>query len=110
MSGIAGVYNLDGRPVDPALLRRMTDTISHRGPNGVGRWIDGPVGLGHRMLCTTPESLRESQPWLDETEKLCLTFDGRIDNREELAKSLKAQGALLRVDTDAELVLKAYQC
>ena len=110
MSGIAGIYNLDGRPVDPALLKRMTDVTSHRGPDGVGHWIDGPVGLGHRMLCTTPESRRESQPLLDETERLCLTFDGRIDNREELAKSLKAKGALLRDDTDAELVLKAYQC
>jgi asparagine synthase (glutamine-hydrolysing) len=110
MSGIAGIYNLDGRPVEPALLERMTDVISHRGPDGVGHWIDGPVGLGHQMLCTTPESLRESQPWLDETEKVCLTFDGRIDNRKDLAKSLKAKGALLRDDTDAELVLKAYEC
>ena len=57
MSGIAGIYNLDGRPVDRGLLRRMTDIIAHREPDGVGHWIDGPVGLGHCMLCTTPESL-----------------------------------------------------
>jgi asparagine synthase (glutamine-hydrolysing) len=73
MSGIAGVCNLDGRPLDPALLTRMTDIIAHRGPEGVGHWIDGPVGLGHRMLHTTPESLQERQPFLDETGTLCLT-------------------------------------
>ena len=58
MSGIAATYNFDGRPVDRALLNRMTQAIAHRGSDGVGHWIDGPVGLGHRQLCTTPESLQ----------------------------------------------------
>lgn len=110
MSGIVGIYNLDGRPVDPALLKRMTDEISHRGPDGVGHWIDGPVGLGHQMLCTTPESLREKQPLLDETGNLCLTLDGRVDNRDELKSAIEAKGGRLRDDTDAELVLKSYEC
>jgi asparagine synthase (glutamine-hydrolysing) len=110
MSGIAGVFNLDGRPVDPALLRRMTDIIAHRGPDGDGHWIDGPVGLGHRMLHTTPESLQEKQPFPDETGHLYLTFDGRVDNRDELRAALEAKDANLRTDTDAELVLQAYKC
>jgi asparagine synthase (glutamine-hydrolysing) len=110
MSGLAGIYNLDGRPVDPALLRRMTERIAHRGPDGVGYWIDGPVGLGHRMLHTTPESLQEKQPLLDETGKLCLVFDGRVDNREALKEALTAKGARLRTGTDAEIVLRAYEC
>jgi len=109
MSGIAGIYNLDGRPVDPALLMRMTDVISHRGPDGAGHWINGPVGLGHRMLHTTPESLHEQQPLTDETGNLCLTLDGRVDNREELIAALKAKGARLREDTDAEIILRAYE-
>jgi asparagine synthase (glutamine-hydrolysing) len=110
MSGIAGIYHLDGRPVDLALLRRMTDIIGHRGPDGAGYWLDGPVGLGHRMLHTTPESLRETQPLLDETGNLCLTLDGRVDNREELRTALEDKGTKLRTDTDAELVLQAYEC
>ena len=110
MSGIAGIYDLDGRPVDPALLRRMTDVIAHRGPDGVGHWVNGPVGLGHCMLHTTPESLHEKQPLLDETGNLCLTLDGRVDNRDELRAALEAKGARLRTDTDAELVLRAYEC
>lgn len=110
MSGIAGVYNLDGRPADRGLLRRMTDAMEHRGPDGVGHWVQGPVGLGHRMLHTTPESLLEQQPLTDESGTLCLTLDGRVDNREELRAALDAKGIRFRDDTDAELVLRAYEC
>ena len=78
MSGIAGIYHLDGCPVDLTLLARMTDIITHRGPDGWGHWAGGPVGLGHRMLHTTPESLHEKQPLLDQTGHLCLTLDGRV--------------------------------
>ena len=110
MSGIAGIYNLDGKPVDTGLLHRMTDVIAHRGPDGGGYWIDSSVGLGQRMLHTTPESLHEKQPMADEIAELCLTMDGRIDNRDELRTALESRGFRLRTDTDAEIVLCAYQC
>ena len=110
MSGIAGILSLDGRPIDPTLIERMTAAMCHRGPDGVGHWVDGSVALGHRMLHATPESLAESQPLLDEQGRLCLTFDGRVDNRKELRDALEAAGIQLRDSTDAELVLKAYQC
>jgi asparagine synthase (glutamine-hydrolysing) len=110
MSGIAGIYNLDGRPVDASMLARMTDVIADRGPDGVGYWIGGPIGFGHRMLCTTPESLKEKQPLTDGGDNLCLTFDGRVDNRDELTKALEANAVRLRDDTDAEIVLRAYEC
>ena len=110
MSGIAGVYNLDGSPVDPALVMRMTDVSAPRGPDGVGHWIDGPVGLGHRMLHTTPESLQEKQPLVNDSGNLCLTLDGRVDNRDEVRDAVQAKGAKLRTDTDAELVLRAFEC
>ncbi|HKS96501.1 MAG TPA: asparagine synthase (glutamine-hydrolyzing) [Terriglobia bacterium] len=110
MSGIAGIFNLDGRPAELALLRAMTDAVSHRGPDSAGYWADGPVALGHRMLHSTPESLEESQPLLDETGDLCLVLDGRIDNREDLRAAIEQAGGRLRDRTDAELVLKAYGC
>ena len=110
MSGIAGIYNFNGLPVDPGLLHRMIDAVAHRGPDGVRHWIDGSVGLGHCMLHTTPESVYERQPLTDESGNLCLTMDGRVDNRKELLSALKSAGARLRDDTDAELVLKAYEC
>ena len=110
MSGICGIVNLDGAPVDRAMLGRMTDAMACRGPDGAGHWADGSVGLGHRMFRTTPESLREQQPLTDETGALCLVLDGRVDNRGELRKALEDKGCRLRDDTDAELVLWAYQC
>ena len=109
MSGIAGIFNLDGRPADSKLLKQMTDAIQHRGPDGEGQWTKGPIALGHRMLHTTPESHGEAQPMADESGMLCLTFDGRVDNRGELRRALRLDGINLRDDTDAELVLGAYQ-
>ena len=93
MSGLAGVYGLDGRPLDRALLRRMTEAVAHRGPDGEGFWSDGPIGLGHRSSRTTPESLDEKQPLLDESGTLCLVLDGRVDNRAELAAWLRRAAA-----------------
>ena len=109
MSGIVGIYNLDGAPVERTLLERMTNAISHRGPDGIRHYVDGPVGLGHCMLQTTPESIYERQPLTDDSGALCLTMDGRVDNREELMALLRAEGIWLRDDTDAEIVLKAYE-
>ena len=62
MSGIVGIWNLDGAPVDRGLLEQMTRFMAFRGPDDQQTWLDGPVGLGHAMLRTTTESLRERQP------------------------------------------------
>jgi asparagine synthase (glutamine-hydrolysing) len=108
MSGLAGIYNLDDRPVEYPALERMTDRIASRGPES-GHWMSGPVAIGHRLLRSTPESAGERQPLSDATLGLCLSFDGRLDNRRELRKDLEASGVPLRSDTDAEIVLRAYQ-
>jgi asparagine synthase (glutamine-hydrolysing) len=108
LSGIAGVIHLDGSPIDAHVLARMTDAVAHRGPDGSGTWVNGWVGLGHRILRTTPESLDEHQPLCDESGRVCLVLDGRVDNREELGTALEAKGVSLRDRTDAELVLKSY--
>jgi len=88
----------------------MTGVIAHRGHDRVGHWVHKAVAFGHCMLQTTPESLYESQPLTNESERICLTLDGRVDNRKELITSLESEGTRLRDDTDAELVLKAYEC
>jgi asparagine synthase (glutamine-hydrolysing) len=106
MSGITGIFHFDGRPVNPEILKRMTDVASHRGPDGSGYWCAGPIGLGHRMFHTTPESLHERQPLTDDEFLLCLTSDGRIDNREDLKRSLASSDFRLRTDTDAKSCCK----
>jgi asparagine synthase (glutamine-hydrolysing) len=62
------------------------------------------------MLRTTPEAMSESQPLVDEQIGLALTMDGRVDNRDELTAPLERQGLRLAGGTDAEIVLRAYQC
>lgn len=108
MSGIAGLLCLDGAPADPAALERMAAALRHRGPDRQGRWHGGPVAMSHGMLHTTSESLEERQPLVSDDGGLCLTLDGRVDNREALRSALLAAGARPRFDTDAELVLQAY--
>lgn len=107
MSGIAGVFRLDGQPVVTADLVTMTDTMLHRGPDGIGHWASGPVGLAHCMLRTTPQSLGEIQPVRSASGGLCLTLDGRIDNRSELAEALGERH--VRGLSDADLLLRCYQ-
>ncbi len=109
MSGFAGIYHLDGRPVDRELLQRMSGAIAHRGKDDSGMWFNGPIGMAHRMFHTTPESLFEKQPLMDEENQLCLVLDGRVDNRDELKSALASRGFRLRSDTDAEIVLRAYE-
>jgi asparagine synthase (glutamine-hydrolysing) len=88
----------------------MLSAIAYRGPDAMGRWIDGPVALGHATLCTTPESLHETQPLASPDGSLRLTFDGRVDNRTELSAALDAKGFRPRSDSDGEIVLRAYEC
>ncbi len=88
----------------------MLSSMHHRGPDGQASFARGPVALGHARLCTTEESLREHQPLCDEAAQLALVFDGRVDNRAELSDALVAGGMPPHDDTDAELVLRAYEC
>src|SRR5882762_8960807 len=90
MSGIVGIINLDGAPVDRELLTRMTDFMSFRGPDAQEIWIDGNVGFGHTMLRTTFEAETEEQP-LTLDGKVWLTADARIDGRKELIADLEAK-------------------
>lgn len=89
MSGMMGIYYLDGRSVDKQDLEKMVNTLAHRGPDGADIWHDGNLGFGHRMLWTTPESLLEKLPLVNQTGDLVITSDARIDNREELLSILQ---------------------
>lgn len=109
MSGIVGIYRLDGRPADRTDAERMEKTLAHRGPDGSGVWTEGPVALGHRMLWTTPESLHEKLPLTNKTGNLVLTADARIDNRDELIATLGLNGRPQNEIADSELILAAYE-
>ncbi|MGC1338323.1 MAG: asparagine synthase-related protein, partial [Candidatus Binataceae bacterium] len=109
MSGIAGIIRFDGAPVDSSLVEKMTAAMPYRGPDGINHWVKGSVALGQCMMCTTPESLEETQPHSNEDESLVLVMDGWLSNWMELRTELLAKCAVLRSRADAELVLRAYQ-
>jgi asparagine synthase (glutamine-hydrolysing) len=109
MSGIVGIYYLDGRPVERESVGRMVDILAHRGPDGADVWCEGSVGLGHRLLWTTHESLLEKLPLVDQTGDLVLTADARIDNRDELISALSLNDRPAEKITDSQLILAAYE-
>ncbi|NMG05975.1 lasso peptide isopeptide bond-forming cyclase [Brasilonema sp. UFV-L1] len=109
MSGIMGVYYLDERPVDRQDLGQMVEILKHRGPDGADIWVEGSVGLGHRMLWTTPESLLEKLPFINQTGNLVITSDARIDNRDELINKLQFENSPAEKITDSQLILAAYE-
>ena len=66
--------------------------------------------MGYQMFHTTPEAVGEVQPLADADGRNRIVFDGRVDNREDLAAAVRARGAVPRDNTDTELVLCAYGC
>jgi asparagine synthase (glutamine-hydrolysing) len=108
MSGIVGIVNLDGAPVDRSLLEKMTDFMALRGPDARGIWVDGHIGFSHTMLRTTRESENEQQPCsLD--GRVWITADARVDGRNDLVRLLTANGRdNVKHATDPELILHAY--
>ncbi|MGH9703335.1 MAG: asparagine synthetase B family protein, partial [Candidatus Acidiferrales bacterium] len=109
MSGIVGIVNLDGAPIDRGLLRHMTDYLAFRGPDAQEIWSGGSVGFGHTLLRTTFESEQENQP-ANLDERLWITADARIDSRAELVARLRDHGELCSFsDPDCWLILHAYR-
>lgn len=108
MSAIVGVYNLDGRPVDPDLLGTMLEYAAPWPADAQDIWHDGKVGFGHRMLHTTPESMHEKLPLYD-ADHFAITADARIDNRKELIAKLSLGKNNAKALSDSELILQAYK-
>jgi asparagine synthase (glutamine-hydrolysing) len=108
MCGIAGVFNLNGEPVSPVVLRRMTDAVAHRGPDGEGFYADGFVGLGHRRLAIIDLSPAGHQPMVSRDNQVVITYNGEVYNFQELRAELEALGHQFRSRTDSEVVLNAW--
>jgi asparagine synthase (glutamine-hydrolysing) len=108
VSGIVGMVNLDGAPIDRQLLAEMTSFLTFRGPDAQTAWSDGPVGFGHTLLRTTWESEHEQQPCSLDGE-VWITADARIDDRTNLVNKLAGHGREASLERpDVELLLHAY--
>lgn len=108
MCGICGVINFRGEEVSPVLLRKMTDAIAHRGPDGEGWYRDKNVGLGHRRLAILDLSPAGHQPMITQDRRYSLSYNGEIYNHSEIRAELEALGHQFRSKTDSEVVLLAW--
>ena len=105
MSGIVGVVNLDGAPVDQSELKHMMQRISYREPDGQSIWVAGNVGLGHSLFRTCDADI--VQPYT--LDCVTVTAQVRIDARSDLIPRLRAVGIEAQLDVpDVELLAKAY--
>jgi asparagine synthase (glutamine-hydrolysing) len=109
MCGIAGLVNLDGATADAAVVRRMTDAIAHRGPDGDGFHLDGSVGLGNRRLAIIDLSDAGAQPMENEDGTVVVTYNGEIYNFRELRVELERAGHVFRSRTDTEVLVHGYE-
>jgi asparagine synthase (glutamine-hydrolysing) len=96
---------------DEALVNRMTDVLSHRGPNDRGVWVNGRVALGHRRLSVIDLSPLGRQPMANEDGAVQITFNGEIYNFRELKDqfALVERGHVFRSRTDTEVLLHLYE-
>jgi asparagine synthase (glutamine-hydrolysing) len=109
MCGIAGIFHQDpSRPVDRNTLRGMTDTLSHRGPDGAGYYEDGNIGLGHRRLAII-DLATGSQPMYSSDRSVVLVFNGEIYNYVELRAELRNLGHAFVTTSDTEVIIAAYR-
>ena len=100
---------LDGSKPDRAALEAMTRAVAHRGPDGEGVEVVGPVGFGHRRLAIIDLSDAGRQPMSAEDGRLRIVFNGEIYNYVELRDELTGLGERFRTATDTEVILAAYR-
>lgn len=105
MCGWVALFNRDREPVDPAVLAAMAESLAHRGPDGAGQMVDGPVGLAHRRLAVIdPEG--GAQPMA--VGPVTVVHNGEIYNYRELRAELEALGHAFHTESDTEVLGRAY--
>ena len=110
MCGIAGLFHTQvPKPVDPARVEAMADTLAHRGPDGSGVWTAPGIGLGHRRLSIIDLSDAAAQPMLTADGQVAISYNGEIYNYRELRAELEAKGHVFRTESDTEVILVAWR-
>src|SRR5437867_5876886 len=109
MCGIVGIVKLNPQEtVDEARLKRMRDVLRHRGPDGEGLWIDGPVGLGMRRLAIV-DVAGGHQPMANEDETVWIVYNGEVYNHAALRPDLERHGHCYRTRSDTETIVHMYE-
>jgi asparagine synthase (glutamine-hydrolysing) len=109
MCAIAGIYNFKSlEPVSPRLIKAMTDTMVHRGPDDEGFYVSGALGLGHRRLSII-DLKGGHQPIANEDETVWVVFNGEIYNFGDLHDQLVKKGHSFKTRCDTEVIVHLYE-
>ncbi len=110
MCGICGIFDAQAQGSSQALLvRRMADTLVHRGPDDDGFYVSPHCVLGHRRLKIIDLSPLGRQPMTNEDGALWISFNGEIYNYLDLRAELARRGHQIRSQTDTEVILHLYE-
>src|SRR5437899_2628166 len=109
MCGICGQFNfVRNEPVEPEIVRRMADSIAHRGPDDEGYFFSGRLGLGFRRLSII-DLAGGHQPMSDAEETVWVILNGEIYNFKELRAELEGRGHYFRTQSDTEVIIHGYK-
>ena len=111
MCGIAGIIQSNPSEYNKEHLKKMTDALAHRGPDGEGLWQNEPgnVLLGHRRLSIIDLSNAGNQP-MHYLNRYSIIHNGEIYNYIELKEELQKKGYSFHSQTDTEVIIAAYDC
>jgi len=109
MCGIAGIIQTYATRFTPEHLKKMTDALAHRGPEGEGLWQNDSVNalLGHRRLSIIDLSESAAQP-MHYMGRYTIIHNGEIYNYIELKNELKQEGYAFRTQSDTEVIAAAF--
>src|SRR5690242_10708667 len=109
MCGICGQYNFGTHePVNAQTIKRMAQSLVHRGPDDEGFYLEGPLGLGFRRLSIIDLS-GGHQPMTDPEKSVWVVFNGEIYNFPELRTQLEGYGYNFRTQSDTEVIVHGYK-
>jgi asparagine synthase (glutamine-hydrolysing) len=110
MCGLAGKLNLDLSDLydDNIVIKKVSDSIKHRGPDSEGFFVGGPISLVHRRLSIIDLSENGNQPFYSNDKQFVITFNGEIFNYKELRKELKKRGEVFHTNSDTEVLLRLF--
>jgi asparagine synthase (glutamine-hydrolysing) len=108
MCGICGIVDRDGRPIDRAVLERMRDAMTHRGPDAEGLYEAAGVGLGHRRLSII-DLATGSQPMTNEDGSLVIVYNGEVYNYLELRETYLDGRHRFTSTSDTEVILHLFE-
>jgi len=109
MCGFVGIFKLNGGKVSLELLKKLSQKIAHRGPDGEGYYLRDNIGLAHKRLAILDTSEKGNQPMFSRDGNWVLVFNGCIYNFRELRKELEAKGHKFVTKTDTEVIVQGIE-